>query len=107
MKKVLFCLVLMIFVLAGGVLLYQYRHRLFRPEFDKVGGTEIVFEVAPDENEPRLEELCAVLTRRLDPTGGEGIVVVPEGERRVAVRVPNGKRHEELVEMVKETAWRS
>jgi preprotein translocase subunit SecD len=94
-------------VVAGGVLLFLYRHHLFRPDFDKVGGTEIVFEVAEDDKDPRLDELCRALRQRFDPTGGLGVVVRPEGERRVAVRVPNGKHHDELVQRVKETAWRT
>ncbi len=105
MKKVLLVVVALA-VVAGGVLLYLNRHRLFRPDFDKVGGTEIVFEVAPQEKEPDLDALCRVLARRLDPNGAAGVVVRPEGERRVAVRVPNGKLHDELVAAARDSAWR-
>jgi preprotein translocase subunit SecD len=104
MKKVVFVFLVLV-VAAGGVVLFRYRHGLFGPDFDRVGGTEIVFQVADDEKEARLDEVCDVLTRWLDPSKLAGVVVQPEGERRVAVRVPNGKAHDDVVEFVKLAAW--
>src|SRR5262245_50200715 len=93
--------------IAGLVVLYQYRLRHARPDFDRVGGTELVLEVAEGEKDPRLDELCRVLAKRLDRYEDAGVVVEPEGKRRVAVRVPNGHRHDAIVEEVKQSAWRT
>ena len=46
MVKNLLSLVVAAVIITGGVLLYKNRHQLFRPDFDRSGGTLLVFEVA-------------------------------------------------------------
>ncbi len=88
-------------VVAGGVKLFQMRYQLFRPDAGKVGGTELIFaaEGAPDEED--LARTCAVLRKRFDPIGAAGVEVRPAGPGRIAVLVPHGKRHDDLVDRVR------
>jgi preprotein translocase subunit SecD len=86
-------------IIGGGMYLYQHRHQLFRPNLARSGGTLLVFETdgePPDD----LEALVEALQKRFDSSGG-GVVVRAEGDRRVEIGVPNGKTHDEQVEMVK------
>jgi preprotein translocase subunit SecD len=93
-------------IITGAVFLYKHRRQLFRPDFDRTGGTLLVFEVAGDPPEEGLDGLVEALRRRFDSTGGAGIVVRADGERRVEVGVPNGKQHDDQVDLVKQVAAR-
>jgi preprotein translocase subunit SecD len=91
-------------VVAGGVKLFQMRHQLFRPNAARVGGTEVVFAAEGAAGEDDLERACTVLCKRFDPIGAAGVEVRSAGSGRIAVLVPNGKRHDELVEQVRRLA---
>jgi hypothetical protein len=93
-------------IIAGSMYLYQHRNQLFRPDFDRTGGTLVVFEIDDDPPAGGLDELIEVLHKRFDPTGTEGFVVRADGERRVCVGVPDGKLHDELIQTVKRVAPR-
>jgi hypothetical protein len=89
-------------IITGSVFLYKNRQRLFQPDFDRTGGTLLVFEVDGDLPAGGLAPLVEALQKRY--ADGSGVVVRPDGERRVAVGVPAGRRHDDLVERVKRTA---
>jgi preprotein translocase subunit SecD len=104
-KKVVLPIFLLAFIIGGGLLFYFNRGWFFRPDFDKVGGTELVFEIDPrDSGTFSMDELCQALRRRFDPTETAGITVKPEEEGRVVVRVPNGNMHDESVESINTAA---
>jgi hypothetical protein len=88
-------------IITGGLYLYKNRHRLFRPDFSRSGGTLLVFEVDGEPPDEGLDPLVAVLHKRFDPTDSAGIVVRLNEEQQIEVGVPNGKHHDEQVEMVK------
>jgi hypothetical protein len=95
MGKVLAGIVVATAVIGGSAALYSVRHRLFRPDVSRVGGTRIVLEVTGEA-----DEIATVLRRRFDPTEGEGIVIRAE-DARVTVDVPNGRRHDANLERVR------
>ena len=92
----------LLLILAGfavlGVLgvggFYAYRN-LTRPTMEKSGGTVLVYEVDvdrfPEGKLPaqfQMEEMAAVLRRRVDATDRTGITVTPVGPLRVEIAVP-------------------
>src|SRR5881394_2666025 len=88
MWKVLAGILMATAVIGASVTLYSVRHRLFRPDVARVGGTRVVLDVKGDA-----EKVAAALRQRFDPTGGEGIVVRTEGAT-VTVDAPNGRNHD-------------
>jgi preprotein translocase subunit SecD len=99
LKKLLILLVLAVVVI-GAALLYANRAWLLRPNFHRVGGTELVYAVDAAGEPFAMDDLCQALSRRIDPTGSAGVLVVPNDEDEVAIRIPNGKDHDPLVEAV-------
>src|SRR5262245_36093947 len=89
--------------LAGGVSLYHFRHTLFRPSFDRAGGTLVAFAVDGEPPAEGLEETVEALRRRFDPTGSRGLVV-RAGEGEVEIGVPAGVGHDELLNRIKRLA---
>ncbi len=104
MLKNLFALVVSAIVITGAVYLYHHRNELFRPNFDRTGGTLVVFEIDGDPPAGGLKGVTEVLQNRFDPKGTLGIVVRADGDNRVAIGVPEGKSHDDLVETVKRVA---
>lgn len=101
MWKPLFTLVVACGVIGGGVLLYQNRNRLFRPNFAKVGGTRLVAEIDGELPSGGVEDVVEVLRRRYDRHGSAGIEVHALGEREIEIAVPRGDRHADRVDQVK------
>src|SRR5436309_1425674 len=99
-KKLILLLAAVAVLAAGGVALYLNRAYFLRPNFDKVGGTEFVFEVESDPDSFLMDDLCQALRRRIDPQGTAGVVVEAHGKDAVKIRVPDGKLHDDLVEAV-------
>jgi len=93
---VLVALVVGTVVITAGVLLYKMSPDLFRPDVNKVGGTEVVLEVAHADNDDDVERACLVLKKRFDERGS-GVEVRRDGARHLAVVVPNGRRHDAIV----------
>ena len=65
-------------------------NRAFAPDFDKVGGTRLVYEV-DQMNAPaswEMDKLVRVLTLRLDPAGNAGVKVRALGDNRVEILIP-------------------
>jgi hypothetical protein len=106
MWKYLFAILVSIAVIVGGRYFYHHRHDLFRPDFDRSGGTLLVFETDGEPSPGRLDELVELLQKRFDPGGGEGLVFRVDEEGRIEVGVPNGKQHDDLVDSVKRLAAR-
>jgi hypothetical protein len=99
MLKKLSILLLAAVIVTAGALLFANRAWLLRPSFRKAGGTELVYAI--DAGEPHsTDDLCRALLRRIDHGGSAGVEVEPHGDNEVAIRIPNGKRHDELVERV-------
>jgi preprotein translocase subunit SecD len=88
-------------IITGGVLLYQNRTRLFRPNFAKAGGTRLVCEIDGDPPSGGVEDVVKVLQRRFDPNGSTGIDVAANGDREVEITIPRGDKHKDRVEQVK------
>lgn len=88
-------------IIAGGVLLYQNRTRLFRPNFAKAGGTRLVCEVDGDPPSGGIDDVVKVLQRRFDPNGSTGIDVTASGDREVEITIPRGDKHKDRVEQIK------
>src|SRR5262249_30551297 len=82
------------------IALYSVRHRLFRPDVTRVGGTRLVLDVKDDADAG-----AAVLRQRLDPTEGEGIVIRAEGAS-VTVDVPNGRHPDANLQRARRLARR-
>ncbi|MFO0841033.1 MAG: hypothetical protein U0797_01370 [Gemmataceae bacterium] len=101
MWKALFTLAATCGIIGGGVLLYQNRNRLFRPNFAKVGGTRLVVEVEGDLPGGGVVEVAEVLRRRFDRHGSAGIEVREIGDREIEIAVPRGTKHGDRVEQVK------
>jgi hypothetical protein len=104
MWKYLFAIVVTIGVIAGGHYMYQHRHQFFRPDFDRTGGTLLVFEIEDELPAGGLDEVLDVIQKRFDPGGSAGIVARVDEEGRVEVCVPFGKQHDDLVERTKRLA---
>jgi preprotein translocase subunit SecD len=87
----------------GGWQLYR---RLSKPDFERLGGTVLVYEVdsdAPSAEPLDVEALAVAVRRRLDPANVAGITVLPAGKNRVEVRIPRaGPDHAGQVRGAKE-----
>jgi preprotein translocase subunit SecD len=101
MWKYLFALVATVVIIGGSVLLYPHRHTLFSPDFDRVGGTLLVYDV---EGEPSANDLELAATRwqqRLDPNRSLGLRVSVGSSGTLEIRVPTSDKHDAQVEQVK------
>jgi hypothetical protein len=106
MWKYLVAILVSVGVIAGGHYFYRHRHQLFRPDFDRTGGTLLVFEIDGEPPAGGLGELLDVLQKRFDPGGSAGVVFRVDEEGRVEIGVPSGKQHDDLVESIKRLAGR-
>ncbi len=104
MWKPLVALVVAVGIIVGARFLYLHRHSLFRPDFDRAGGTVLAF--AAEGSPPRgdLDAAAALLQRRFDPTGGLGLVVSANDDGEVEFRVPRSGKHDDLVDQIKRLA---
>lgn len=100
-------LVVAVLIIPSGMLLYRHRHRLFRPDFARTGGTQLVFALAEPASPQDLLEAVGLLEKRLDPVGKFGILVRVTDDGKVAFDVPAGRHHDEQVEMIRRTAGRT
>jgi len=101
MWKKLLALAVSAGIIAGGASLYRNRHRLFRPDFQRTGGTLLVYEIDGEPPAGGLDGAVAVLQRRFDPSGALGITVRATDDGEVELAVPAGPRHDEQVDQVK------
>ncbi len=106
MWKYLVAILVSAAVIVGGRYFYRHRHDLFRPDFDRTGGTLLVFEIEGEPPAGSLDRLFDVLQKRFDPGGGEGLVFRVDEEGRIEVGIPQGKQHDDLVDSVKRLAAR-
>lgn len=87
-------------VIYAGVTLYHLRDELFRPDVNKVGGTEVVLEIEQEPNADAAEKARRVLHKRFDERGS-GVEVRLDGVKHLAVVVPNSRRHDTIVGQVR------
>ena len=106
MWKYLVAILVSVAVIFGGRYFYRHRHELFRPDFDRTGGTLLVFETDSEPPAGGLEELLDVLQKRFDPSRSEGLVFRVDEEGRIEVGVPQSKQHDDLADSVKRMAAR-
>jgi hypothetical protein len=106
MWKYLLAIVVAAGIIFGSRYFYVHRQELFRPDFERTGGTLLVFEIDGEPPAGGLDDLLDVLQKRFDPGGGEGVVVRVDDEGRVEIGVPSGKQHDDLVESIKRVAPR-
>jgi hypothetical protein len=106
MWKYLLAIVVAAGIIYGGRYFYLHRQELFRPDFDRTGGTLLVFEIDGEPPAGGLDDLLDVLQKRFDPGSGTGVVIRVDDEGRVEIGVPSGKQHDDLVESVKRIAAR-
>jgi hypothetical protein len=109
---------LILLVLLGasvGVGVYLLTHKPAdeepaRLDFDKVGGTVLVYEVDPKQDpsgEASLDKVADALRKRLDPDDLLSLTVRPLGGDRIEIRIPRGgDDHDKRVEAVKEWVQR-
>jgi len=101
MWKTLLALAVAAGIVAGGRFLYLHRHTLFRPDFDRAGGTLLVFAAEGSPARGDLDAAAALLQRRFDPTGGVGLLVAANDDGEVEFRVPRSDKHDALVDQIK------
>jgi preprotein translocase subunit SecD len=101
MWKKLLMLVVAIGIIGGGRFLYLNRYRLFRPNFDRTGGTLLVYQVEGQPSTESLDEAIRVLQRRFDARGETGIIVRANEDGEIEIAIPRGARHDDSVEAIK------
>lgn len=106
-------LTLTVLVFVVGLLAAWLSLRPVTFDFDKLGGTILTYEIAPDPEAPEVNGsplaplMAESLQRRLDPQQRGEATVVPVGKDRVEIRVPRtGEDHAAAVQRVKELAAR-
>src|SRR5262249_32712709 len=101
MWKTLLALAVAAGILVGARFLYLHRHTLFRPDFDRAGGTLLFLAGEGQPSRDDLDAAADLLRRRFDPTGGLGILVAANDDGEVEFRVPRSDKHDALVDQVK------
>ena len=91
----------------GGFVVWYFLLRPGRLDFDKLGGTILVYEIAPnpknDGPDPDLaDKMAKVLQRRLDPDDRGLAVVQSQGKDRVEIRVPKTDDMQAAIDRIKD-----
>lgn len=105
--RILIIAVLAIAVLGGGAFaLWYFLLRPGRLDFDKLGGTILVYELDkdqdPDKGAPEIGLMVESLQRRLDPDGRGYATVAALGKDRIEIRIPRTDEKQGAIERTKE-----
>jgi preprotein translocase subunit SecD len=96
---------LLLLLAAAGLTSYLLRDRLFRPDFQRRGGTLLTYAVDEGASPPGTydpDELAAALARRLGASWRNGLAVRPARPGAVEVAIPRTRSHDAEVERVKQ-----
>lgn len=108
-RRWLIVLVLIVLLAGGGMLTTWFLWKPAKHDFDKLGGTVLVYEIAPNDDadlmfdpERDMPILVESLQRRLDPDDRGEAYVAATGKGRVEIRIPRATaEHVAVVQNIK------